>query len=57
LPKAKPLEVRAPMFVPGSKFAMPAPVSEPLLPDIALAAGYDYSRDEITLATQLAGEH
>jgi hypothetical protein len=57
LPKAKPLEVRAPMFVPGSKFAMPAPVSEPLLPDIALAAGYDYSRDEIALATQLTGEH
>lgn len=53
-PEAKALEVRAPMFVPGSKFAPPAPVSEPLLPGIALAGGYDYSRDEMTTAIELS---
>lgn len=54
LPQAKPLAVRAPMFVPGSKFAPPAPVSEPLLPEIALAGGYDYSRDDLANAIALA---
>jgi hypothetical protein len=57
LPDAKALEVRAPMFVPGSKFAAPAPVSEPLLPEVSLSGGYDYSRDEMTTAIQLAGTH
>ena len=55
LPEAKALAVRAPMFVPGSAFAPPSPVSEPLLPDMALAGGYDYSRDEMTTALRLAG--
>ena len=54
LPRAKALEVRAPMFVPGSKFAPPAPVSLPLLPDMPLAGGYAYSRDELTTAIELA---
>lgn len=54
-PEAKALVVRAPMFVPGSKFAPPSPVSEPLLPEVTLAGGYDYSRDEMTTAIQLAG--
>lgn len=57
LPGAKPLEVRAPMFVPGSKFTSPDPVSEPLLPEIALAGGYDYSRDEMANAIVLARGH
>ena len=57
LPGAKPLEVRAPMFVPGSKFTSPDPVSEPLLPEIALAAGYDYSRDDMANAIALARSH
>lgn len=57
LPQAKALMVRAPMFVPGSKFTAPSPVSEPLLPDVALAGGYDYSHDEIELAIRLADEH
>ncbi|WHZ18384.1 MAG: hypothetical protein OJF55_000533 [Rhodanobacteraceae bacterium] len=56
-PQAKPLAVRAPMFVPGSQFAPPAPVSLPLLPEIPLAGGYDYSRDEVTNAITLAGGH
>lgn len=56
-PQAKALAVRAPMFVPGSKFAPPSPVSEPLLPAVALAGGYDYSRDEMVTAVQLAGDH
>jgi hypothetical protein len=56
-PETQPLQVRAPMFVPGSKFAPPAPVSEPLLPEIALAGGYDYSRDDVANAIALAGNH
>jgi hypothetical protein len=54
-PQAKALDVRAPMFVPGSKFAPPAPVSLPLLPEVALAGGYDYSRTEMANAIKLAG--
>ncbi len=57
LPQARALEVRAPMFVPGSKFAAPAPVSLPLLPNIALAGGYDYSRTDLANATGLASGH
>jgi hypothetical protein len=57
LPQAKALEVRAPMFVPGSRFAPPAPVSEPLLPGISLAGGYDYSRDDVANAIALARGH
>lgn len=57
LPVAKALEVRAPMFVPGSKFAPPAPVSLPLLPEVPLAGGYDYSHDEVANAVSLAGGH
>ena len=57
LPAVKPLEVRAPMFVPGSKFAPPAPVSEPLLPEISLAGGHDYSHDDVANAIALAGRH
>lgn len=53
-PPAKALVVRAPMFVPGSKFAPPSPVSAPLLPELALAGGYDYSRDEMATAIELA---
>lgn len=53
LPQATPLTVRAPMFVPGSKFAPPDPVSTPLLPDIPLAGGYEYSRGQMTLAMDL----
>ena len=53
-PEAKPLQVRAPMFVPGSKFAPPAPVSEPLLPETSLAGGYDYARDDVASAIELA---
>jgi hypothetical protein len=45
------------MFVPGSKFAPPAPVSLPLLPEVALAGGYDYSRTEMANAIELAGSH
>ncbi|WIG55420.1 MAG: hypothetical protein OJF61_001206 [Rhodanobacteraceae bacterium] len=56
-PEAQPLQVRAPMFVPGSKFAPPDPVSEPLLPEVALAGGYDYSRDDVANAIALAGSH
>lgn len=54
LPRAGALGVRAPMFVPGSRFAPPAPVSMPLLPDMALAGGCDYSRDELAHAIALA---
>lgn len=57
LPETNALTVRAPMFVPGSKFAPPSPVSEPLLPEVALSGGYDYSRDEMALAIQLVGDH
>ncbi|MGH8184370.1 MAG: hypothetical protein ACREPH_12000 [Rhodanobacteraceae bacterium] len=57
LPQVKALGVRAPMFVPGSKFAPPTPVSEPLLPKVALAGGYDYSRTEMANAVELAGGH
>lgn len=57
MPQAKSLDVRAPMFVPGSKFAQPAPVSMPLLPKVALAGGYDYSRNEMANAIKLAGGH
>ncbi|HVU80696.1 MAG TPA: SGNH/GDSL hydrolase family protein [Rhodanobacteraceae bacterium] len=56
-PEAQPLQVRAPMFVPGSKFAPPSPVSEPLLPEVALAGGYDYSRDDVANAIAIAGGH
>ncbi len=55
LPQSRPLEVRAPMFVPGSKFAPPAPVSEPLLPEIPLAGGCAYSRGDVANAVALAG--
>lgn len=55
LPQAMALEVRAPMFVPGSKFAPPDPVSLPLLPEVPLAGGYDYPRDEVARAIALAG--
>ncbi len=55
MPADKALAVRAPMFIPASKFASPAPVSEPLLPKMALAGGYDYSRREMTNAIALAG--
>lgn len=54
LPQAKALNVRAPMFVPGSKFAAPAPVSEPLLPEIPLAGGYDYAQREMVSVLELA---
>lgn len=57
LPEAKALEVRAPMFVPGSRFAPPAPVSLPLLPEVPLAGGRDYSRDEMANAISLADGH
>ncbi|HEY7872257.1 MAG TPA: hypothetical protein VIC31_06005, partial [Rudaea sp.] len=57
LPEAKALEVRAPVFVPGSKFAPPAPVSLPLLPEVPLAGGPDYSRDEVANAISLASGH
>ena len=56
-PEAKALEVCAPMFVPGSKFASPAPVSLPLLPEVSLAGGYDYSRDEMVNVISLANGH
>ena len=48
LPAGKPLMVRAPLFVPGSKFAAPDPVSQPLLPTIPLAGGYDCAAMEMT---------
>jgi len=54
LPQAKALDVRAPMFVPDSRFAPPSPVSLPLLPEVPLAGGYDYSRDDMTAAIELA---
>jgi hypothetical protein len=57
LPPANALHVRAPMFVPGSAFAPPAPVSMPLLPEVPLAGGYDYSRRELANAIELAGRH
>ncbi len=57
LPEAKPLEVRAPMFVPGSRFAPPAPTSMPLLPEMPLAGGYGYARQELTAALELANSH
>jgi hypothetical protein len=53
-PPTEALIVRAPMFVPGSRFAPPAPVSEPLLPGIALAGGYAYSSDDVARAIALA---
>ncbi len=53
-PQVKAFEVRAPMFVPGSTFTPPAPVSLPLLPEVALSGGYDYSRDEVANASSLA---
>lgn len=55
--QAKALEVRAPMFVPGSKFTPPDPVSRPLPPKFALAGGYDYSRDDVARAIKLADSH
>jgi hypothetical protein len=54
LPQAKALEVRAPMFVPGSKFAPPDPVSLPLLLEVPLAGGYSYSRSDLQQAIGLA---
>ena len=57
LPEAKALGVRAPMFVPGSKFAPPSPVSLPLPPDFPLAGGYDYSQDDVASAIALANGH
>jgi hypothetical protein len=57
LPRAKALDVRAPMFVPGSKFAPPAPVSLPLLPKVSLSGGYDYSHSDLANAIELAGGH
>jgi hypothetical protein len=54
LPQTKAFDVRAPMFVPGSKFAAPAPVSLPLPPEVPLAGGYAYSRDELADAIELA---
>jgi hypothetical protein len=56
-PQAQAVAVRAPMFVPGSKFAPPTPVSEPLLPDVALSGGYDYSRNDVAQAIKLASGH
>jgi hypothetical protein len=56
LPAAKALGVRAPMFVPGSRFAPPSPLSLPLLPEVPLAGGYDYARGEMATAIQLAGD-
>jgi hypothetical protein len=56
-PQAKAFEVRAPMFVPGSKFAPPDPVSRPLPPEVPLAGGYDYPRDEVANAIALTGSH
>lgn len=53
LPQAGTLVVRAPMFVPGSRFAPPDPLSQPLLPDIPLAGGYDYSRNEMAAVLTL----
>lgn len=47
LPRANALTVRAPMFVPGSQFAPPAPLSMPLLPAISLAGGYEYAPNEV----------
>lgn len=57
MPQAKALYVHAPMFVPGSTFAPPAPVSLPLLPKVSLAGGYDYSTREMATAIELAGAH
>ncbi|MGH8190110.1 MAG: SGNH/GDSL hydrolase family protein [Rhodanobacteraceae bacterium] len=54
MPHSKTLDVRAPMFVPGSTFAAPAPVSLPLLPEVPLAGGYDYGRRELASAIELA---
>jgi hypothetical protein len=54
LPQAKALEVRAPMFVPDSKFTRPTPVSLPLLPEVPLAGGYSYSRTDLVDAIGLA---
>jgi hypothetical protein len=54
LPQAKALQVRAPMFVPGSKFTSPAPLSLPLLPEVPLAGGYSYSRSDLQQAIGLA---
>lgn len=53
-PQAQAIMVRGPMFVPGSRFAPPDPVSLPLLPEVPLAGGYDYSRDDVALAISLA---
>lgn len=55
MPRAEALHVRAPMFVPGSKFASPDPVSRPLLPEVPPAGGYDYTRGEVANAVTLAG--
>ena len=57
LPQAKALQVHAPMFVPGSKFAPPDPVSLPLLPEVPLAGGYSYSRSDLQQAIGLATGH
>lgn len=56
-PAAKAVVVRAPMFVPASKFAPPDPASQPLLPDVPLAGGYDYSRADLAQAIALAASH
>lgn len=57
LPASQPLSVRAPLFVPGSRFAAPDPVSQPLLPAIPLAGGYDYASMEMAAALKLAAPH
>lgn len=57
MPQAHAVAVRAPMFVPGSKFAPPDPVSQPLLPEVPLAGGYDYSSDDVKHAVTLATGH
>lgn len=54
LPADAPLDVRAPMFIPASRFAAPDPISQPLLPAIPLAGGYDYAPMEMAAALKLA---
>lgn len=54
LPPSTSFDVKAPMYVPGSQFAAPAPLSTPL-GNKAIAPGHHYTRDDMGRTISLAG--
>lgn len=53
LPSSTPFDVKAPMYVPGSQFAAPVPLSTPL-GNKAIAPGHHYTRDDLKRTILLA---